>query len=729
MRHSLVVAALLCAATASAQTPRGADTLGARAIADSQKVVADLEQRIRSNPKDAEAWHRIGMITWALATRAKLPGAPAGMDPTRLGRQADTSLRIAAETAPTNAYYRMDVAHFLLSSGYAMTRTAAAGQFDQALNAARKGTDSAAHAEAALELGESHWIKFDALANRRMTSNSTAAVRSLSQAMQPAADDPGNVDNDVPMFDLKAVRDRIDNMTKPLPPDVTGDNDYKQAAALFREAYDAWPSHPRAFRAVAMQLADHASWTELHDFASQHVRRIPWDPWGWMALGLATHRLGDPKNSAKAYDSALVYLDPSDRARLDNLERLLPRGDSSRVVRGTPAERQVLGQLYWAFADPLWSQSGNESRTEFLARVTYAELRWSVNELGVHGADTDRGDVYIRYGPPELVAVFGPSPAESFYEISTVWAYPTGLMFVFNGSPMFGTAHTAVGDEYAVHARIQVTPVRWDNLNTLTIDSMPSQVARFRGAADSVAVFVAARPQVDTLRTYAHGAPLKQHIWIVTPATQIAFGDSGALGDGLQSWSHSFVPGTYIARVEASAEGSTRAARSTLVINATPAGPTGFVASGAGLSDLLLATNAEPRGTAKRWNDFTVTPVVGPVDHASQLVFLWENYGFGQKNGSAQYKVSVTLTRVRSRAGQIAASVVGSLASAARITTGDGRASVSFDRTMPYSSTMVDQFALALGNTPAGTYTVTLEITDTISGQSYARTRTVRIRG
>src|SRR6185436_20675959 len=101
-----------------------------------------------------------------------------------------------------------------------------------------------------------------------------------------------------------------------------------EAETLFREACDANPGSERAFRQLAMVLAEKDRWRELELAARNRVVRIPWDPWGWMALGLAQHRQGNTGSAAAAFDSALTYLDHADRSRLDRIERVLRRADS-----------------------------------------------------------------------------------------------------------------------------------------------------------------------------------------------------------------------------------------------------------------------------------------------------------------------------------------------------------------------------------------------------------------
>lgn len=739
MRLFIAAAVLLSFAPASAraQGPLGADTLNAGAIADSQKVLIAIDKQIEANPKDAEAWNHRGMVAWLLAIRSKGPNPPRGLDPTTLGRMADTSLRIAAQLAPNNVYYRLAVGRFLLASGFAVTRFSAPGFFNAALDVARKGRDSVALAEAAIESGRVRWRRYDALANRRMETRPGAAVRSISQALQPVSNSPDADAMSTPQNSMKFVRDAIENGSQPLPKDVTGASDLAKATELFREAYAASPATARTFRSVGMVLAEKESWNELEVFARQHLATIPWDPYAWMALGLAMQRQNKSKVAATAFDSAMAYLAPAERARLDRLERVLPASDSARRANGAAPPSAAIGNLYWMLADPLWSRDGNESRIEFLARVTYAELRWTVDELKVRGADTDRGDIFVRYGPPDLVAVFGPPVGSSSYNaieemnVSTVWAYPTGLIFVFNGAPTFATAHTANSDVAMVGAIKEALPVRWDNLATMRVDSMATQIARFRGGRDSVDLFVAMDPPVDSIRAAtAAGAPIRGDVWLLAGNMSVSFRDSMALAEpGVRSLTRRVKPDLYIVRGEASSDGSLRGGRATAVVDARDNGTTGVAQKGFGISDLLLSSSAEPRaGVEKRWTDLDITPSVGALRQNGQLALVWENYEFGQRDGSARYQVAITLKRERSLPGQIAAGLFGTLASAARLDRGADHAGATFDRTLPFAAAFVDHITLSLGETPAGTYTLTLQVTDQVTGKVVTRTKSIRIR-
>jgi GWxTD domain-containing protein len=728
------------AAAAHAQGPRGADTLSPGAVADSLAVLRELEAQLRTNDRDAAAWHRLGMIAWALSDRARAPNPPRGLDYTTLGSRADAALRRATQAAPSNALYRIAVGRFLLTSSVSLTRYAANGHFEAALGIARKDTSGAAHAEAAIELGRVEWRRYDTRANRRVLTTPIDIGRSMNMAMQPArgssglqgidADAGGAADGVNPLGSMRDVEDLIRSNTQPLPDDVTGGAAFQKAEELFREAYAAAPANARAFRSVAMVLVERSRWVELRAFARAHLAKAPWDGLAWMSLGLALHRLNDG-GAAAAYDSAMSYLPSRERARIDRLERVLRPSDSLIATRGTEGERAARKRFYWTFSDPLWSREGNESRVEYFARVTYAELRWTVEELGVRGVDSDRGDVHVRYGPPDLVVAIGPNVQEDANDVITFWIYRSGLLFAFSGMPTFATAFTPVDDRAMVAAVKSAMPVRWDNLSAGTVDSMPVQVARFRGGRDSVDVLVAASPAVDSIIASAiTSGPVLTSFWLLTGSASVAFHDTvSATTSGLRTWTRRVAPGAYVYRIEAASPSSPRAGRSTSTILADADATSGFARTGFGVSDVLLATSVGQQNTqGARWSATGATPLAGAVARGSELTVVWENYEFAQDSGAARYSVSLSIVRERSAGGRIAARVLGALASAAQVDVGDDRYVATFSRRVPYAAAFADQISIALADTPAGTYAVTVEVTDLVTGKKAASRTRMTIR-
>jgi hypothetical protein len=72
--------------------------------------------------------------------------------------------------------------------------------------------------------------------------------------------------------------------------------------------------------------------------------------------------------------------------------------------------------------------------------------------------------------------------------------------------------------------------------------------------------------------------------------------------------------------------------------------------------------------------------------------------------------------------------IVDGLASIIGVDRTAAKASLQFDRNVPYASTLVDNLTLALGGTPPGHYTLTLAVTDRVSGRATSRAATLVIR-
>jgi hypothetical protein len=267
-------------------------------------------------------------------------------------------------------------------------------------------------------------------------------------------------------------------------------------------------------------------------------------------------------------------------------------------------------------------------------------------------------------------------------------------------------------------------PAIWDNTQLLHIDSIPVQTARFRAGADSLDVYFATRPPIDAIRRASDvvAAPTS-HFWLVDSTRAVRIRDSThAVSPGLSTFTRRMTRGDYTFRVEAGADGSLLAARAAGTVAANPDPTTGFPLRGFGMSDVLLATQIGDRsGSATRWSSVTVTPLVGALARDAQLGLLWENYEFGDRSGSASYHVVVTIQRERARAGRIAAQVVRSLGGVVGRAASQDRVTFKYDRLAAATPVIVDEVTLSLGGTPPGSYWLTVEVSDDVTGRTTTR--------
>jgi GWxTD domain-containing protein len=435
--------------------------------------------------------------------------------------------------------------------------------------------------------------------------------------------------------------------------------------------------------------------------------------------------------ATRAFDSAMVLFPADERRRLDRIERLLTPRDSARIAAQTDVNREVMSRRYWMSVDKLWSVERARPRMEFLARVAYAELRWSVDELGLRGSESDRGQVYIRYGPPDVIIGLSPSPSQGITGTTNFWAYNFGLLFAFQGAPTFGTMRFPADDRSYANGITASTPVMWKNIDDITIDSLPIRVSRFRAAADSVDLVVAARAPVDSIqRSAAAATAVHSHVWLLDRGVFTTAHDSAvALRTSANIVSRRVAAGWYTLRAEASAPGAQYAASTSAQIIARADSATGFATSGFGMSDLMLASRvAEQRAQRRSWRDVDATPLAGVHARGTPLGLVWEAYDLAEREGQARYEVAVTVERARGRAGRVVAEILDRLASVIQVDQSDDRATVRFERVVPFSRTLVEGIPVGLGDTPAGTYRVTVAITDRVSGRVTSRTVSVEIR-
>jgi GWxTD domain-containing protein len=86
---------------------------------------------------------------------------------------------------------------------------------------------------------------------------------------------------------------------------------------------------------------------------------------------------------------------------LEEMKLIMRAQEYSELVQLSPGAREVYLAQFWKKLDPDPATSQNEALLEFQRRVQYADRQYS-GTVG-RGMLTDRGRVYVRYGPPDEV--------------------------------------------------------------------------------------------------------------------------------------------------------------------------------------------------------------------------------------------------------------------------------------------------------------------------------------
>ncbi|MEK6767899.1 MAG: GWxTD domain-containing protein [Gemmatimonadota bacterium] len=682
---------------------------------DTAAAISTLGRATRRFPGLAEAHYHRGLLLSRMAGTA--------LSDHMRRAEAKRDLERALELDRHNPRYLLELGRLRLKMPF--LRIEAGRLFRRAEEEARARNDAAVLADVETELADIHVRRADNAQNRRIVTG--GALRF----------DPNQA-----LADWRYAQNFITEQSSAV--EDAGEQDRRRAEDYFRAALTALSTHQAAASGLLGLLYDAARFEEYLGVARRLARDAPSSALAQLALGLGLARTGRDAEAAAALDSALALMPPTDRRAIEDLSPILRRTDADAYQRLSASERREAQRIYWAGSDPLRLTAVNEHRIEHLARVAYANIRYTAPELHLRGWETDRGVIYIRYGPPPVAVSFAPNTEggnpEQIGKITTVWWYPERrLRFVFYGTPGYNVARFS-GDflAYAEDARY-AAPVRYDNVPVNeALDSIPVQVARFRDprGAPSV-VFFAGIPVAHMLSGIdLTRSTLQTGIFISDRLERDIFQrrreEPVDLSEERQFESRTFEvaldPGEYRYRLEALEPTSRRAARGAAMLE-VGAPRTGVL----DLSDVVLANNIAPRTEPPRdRRDFFIDPNPAQTFAPGQRVHLyWEIYGLRPDSaGVGSYTVSVTIRLQSIERRGVVARLVGGAADAIG-TTGEGDDRV----TLAYASELAvgdrdrvpEYLAVDLGDSPEGLYSMEISVQDRHSRQTVVRTRSLHL--
>jgi GWxTD domain-containing protein len=682
---------------------------------DTAEAIRTLAQAVRRFPGFAEAHYLQGLLL------SRSSGAGLGDYLRRLAAQR--ALERALELDRGNPLYFLELGRLRLKMPF--LRLEAARYFQRAAAAARARGDSAVLADVETELGDLYVRRADNAAHRRMVTGGAI-----------------HFDPDRALEDWHYAANFITQQSTAV--EDPGALDRHDAEDHYRAALAARAGNEAAARGLLGMLYDEQRYEEYLTVARSLARAQPMSGGAQLALGLGLVRAGQEREASTALDSALALMTPAERHVVDDLAPILRRADAEIYQNLSPEDRHEVERIYWAVSDPLRLTPVNEHRLEHLARVAYADLRYTAPDLRLRGWETDRGVIYIRYGPPPVVASFPanteiPARIEQAGMITTVWWYPERrLRFVFYGAPGYNVARFASDFQaYAEDARY-AAPVRYDNVPVdEALDSIAVQVARFRDSVGgNTVVFFAGMPVSRMLNGIELRRSTLETGLFVTDRLERNILERRAqepvdLSEAPQFEARTFEvrlnPGEYRYRLEAREPSSRRAARGAATL-AVPA-----LAAGLDLSDVVLADRVAPRGddpSGRR--DFFIDPNPAMAYAPGHHVHLyWEIYGLRPDSaGDGSYTVSVVIRLQALERHGIAARLVGGALDAIGTTAaGDDRVVLSYGRELSlHGRDRVPEFlAIDLGDSPPGVYTLEISVEDRRAQQTVVRTRTFTV--
>jgi GWxTD domain-containing protein len=402
-------------------------------------------------------------------------------------------------------------------------------------------------------------------------------------------------------------------------------------------------------------------------------------------------------------------------------------------------------------SQPLFLNDVNEPRAEFMARLTYVDHRWSDPARGYRGYESDRGRVYLRYGPPDIWASFGRGRGQQIDPVTgggdpvgslegernlIAWVYTTSeLRFMFSLTPGFTRASFA-GDFRSFYRQAHnIFPVRFDNVPAVAeMDTILVQFVQFRGEGTlstelGVYTFMpigrmargvdAEELQLTTAAIIRDG--LMQDVQRDRRDETIPGGDPEQVER--RTFRFETQPGSYLLRVEALLAEARRAARSSSVLEIRAYGTDSLL-----LSDVLIAERVAPRDSSyRRWTDFFVIPSAGRLGPESPVALLWEIYNLEPDSAAtARYTVDLRITVREVERRGLFARILGGIGDAVGLSAqGDDEVTISYDRevTVEPGGLQVEYLTVELEDAPKALYGVYITVTDHANGRSVTARR------
>lgn len=516
----------------------------------------------------------------------------------------------------------------------------------------------------------------------------------------------------------------------------------------YRTALRYDPTHIAASKRLLLYNLEDDLLPEYMSIARRLADAHPDHPEASLYLGLGLHALGREEEAGEAFDKALAVMLPEEKAPFLSLEPVMRRRPAKAYEQLDQKSRGRFEDLFWRMSDPLYLTDANERRLEHLSRVAYADLRFSEPATGRRGWETERGIIFIRYGPADVIARVTRPISQGSPSI-IIWAYSGGPAFMFRQQPGYFYARFAGDYRWVANQARHIQPAAYTNIPSIPLLlEIPVQVARFRGdSPQDLAVEIHSELPLEGL---AAGLDLEESeietgffllnmqgekIVREVKTEVLSYADASARNP-LRSWRlHLPAAGRLVAAVEARDATSWRAAAARDTFTAEF-----FTDDSLSVSDILLADNIRLLSQKpKRRSDFDIAANAARRYVPDQPVLMYyEFYGLDRDaEGFASYEVSLAVTvRSLSREGTILGgdrnplAILGVLADAWGFSiVGDDRLELRFSRTLDMKDRdrATEYHSLDLREAPPGEYEITLKVWDNQRQQLASRARTFTV--
>lgn len=258
-----------------------------------------------------------------------------------------------------------------------------------------------------------------------------------------------------------------------------GEDRMREAVHYLTRAIEIDPTFPDLRQTLGLVYYETDQFDAVIDLFADGVKRDPADPDGYFFIGLALQAQGDLQRAYRYYLAGLNRMPEAEQQLVKSIVLMAETGAiSSGDIPLPDVDEQA---AFWTERDPLFLSPLNERLMEHCGRVAYANLRFGDAHRGLDGWQTDKGELYIRYGRPKRrtirTAEIRIPRFESWdYGGFQVWfANPISSAWRFEGGRIRRVTVSRKADLIErIHERYR-DPYQWDRFR------VPFQIAQFRG--------------------------------------------------------------------------------------------------------------------------------------------------------------------------------------------------------------------------------------------------------